>query len=142
MNSPIVPAPYATIRVEPDTATPSIVASSGIINPVAWPDVVSYPTTSPLGAAKNRLPPETAKLLAEPSPEISEAFTVAPEVVYSPTEPRPKRSRGKRSDPEIAMPTMPELGSMFGSGMSDAFIVAPVREYSPIPPPLILPTKI
>ena len=47
---------------------------------------------------------ETATPRGVLNPEISEAFTVAPEVVYSPIVPLPEFATN-RSDPETAMPS-------------------------------------
>ena len=60
------------------------------------------------------------------SPEMSEALTVAPEVVYSPIVPAPKFVT-KMSDPDTAMPS----GSL-SPEMSEALTVAPEVVYSPI----------
>ena len=62
------------------------------------------------------------------NPEISEAFTVAPEVVYSPIVPLPSFATN-RFDPDTAMP----IGS-FNPEISEAFTVAPEVVYSPIVP--------
>src|SRR5690348_1071882 len=61
------------------------------------------------------------------SPEISEAFTVAPDVVYSPTVPVPALVTN-RSEPDTAMPA----GAF--NEISEAFTVAPEVVYSPIVP--------
>ena len=64
------------------------------------------------------------------NPEMSEAFTVAPEIVYSPTVP-PLELTTKRFDPDTAMP----VGDI-SPVMSEAFTVAPEVVYSPtVPPP-------
>ena len=64
------------------------------------------------------------------NPEISEAFTVAPEVVYSPIVPLSFVTN--RFPPDTAMPSgyaKPEI--------SEAFTVAPEVVYSPIVPPCV-----
>ena len=65
--------------------------------------------------ATNRFEPDTAISDGSNRPEISEAFTVAPEVVYSPTVPVPRVARNK-FDPETAMPcgsSSPEISAAF-----------------------------
>ena len=59
---------------------------------------------------------------------MSEALTVAPEVVYSPIVPLP-RFVTKMSDPDTAMPMGPSSPEM-----SEALTVAPEVVYSPIVP--------
>jgi hypothetical protein len=61
---------------------------------------------------------------------ISEAFTVVPEVVYSPILPVPLLTT-KRFDPDTAMPT-----GKFNPVMSAAFTAVPEVVYSPIVPVL------
>jgi len=58
------------------------------------------------------------------NPEISDAFTVAPEVVYSPIVP-PASFATKRSDPETTIPTGP-----CNPVTSDVFTVDPEVVYS------------
>ena len=62
------------------------------------------------------------------NPVMSEAFTVAPEVVYSPIVPSPKFVT-KRFDPDMAMSP-----GRFNPEMSEAFTVAPEVVYSPTVP--------
>ena len=65
---------------------------------------------------------------AAPSPVTSEAFTVAPEVVYSPTV-LVLPFTTNRSDPDTARPT-----GVFNPVTNEAFTVAPEVVYSPIVP--------
>ena len=60
------------------------------------------------------------------NPVISEAFTVAPEVVYSPIVPLTEFET-KRFDPDTAM-----LNVSFNPVISEAFTVVPEVVYSPI----------
>ena len=69
------------------------------------------------------------------NPETRAAFTVAPEVVYSPIVPAPEFATN-RSEPDTAMPA----GSL-NPEISAAFTVAPEVVYSPIVPSPF-PTKI
>ena len=66
---------------------------------------------------------------------ISEAFTVAPEVVYSPIV--PLEFATNRVDPDTAMPAGPPLNPV----ISDAFTVAPEVVYSPIVPLAVFVTN-
>jgi hypothetical protein len=69
------------------------------------------------------------------NPEISEAFTVAPEMVYSPIVP-PLEFVTNRFDPETAMPV-----GLSSPEISEAFTVAPEVVYSPIVPLLVFVTN-
>ena len=62
------------------------------------------------------------------NPETREAFTVAPDVVYSPIVPLPKFVTN-RFDPDTAMPI-----GQFNPETREAFTVAPDVVYSPIVP--------
>ncbi len=95
------------------TGLPALNVGSGL------PGVGELPTTSPPRAF---------------IPEIRDAFTVAPEVVYSPTV--PLRVETKRSEPETAMP----YGSVSPEA-SEALTVAPAVVYSPIVPVEVLVTN-
>ena len=66
------------------------------------------------------------------NPEISEAFTVAPEVVYSPTV-LPPLFATNRSDPETAIPR-----GALNPEISEAFTVEPEVVYSPTVPLSVL----
>jgi hypothetical protein len=70
------------------------------------------------------------------NPEIKEAFTVAPEVVYSPIVPKPSLTTN-RSEPDTAMPTGPPLKPK----INEAFTVVPEVVYSPMMPPAGLATN-
>ena len=72
------------------------------------------------------------------SPEISAAFTVAPEVVYAPIVASVSLATN-RSEPETAMPT----GPISPEGpISAAFTVAPAVVYAPIVSAFPFTTKI
>src|SRR5271157_5766997 len=74
-------------------------------------------------------------LYGSANPEISEGFTVAPEVVYWPIVPL-KSSVTNRFDPDTAMPSgrpNPEI--------SEGFTVAPEVVYSPIVPPAFVTNR-
>ena len=63
------------------------------------------------------------------SPLMSEAFTVAPEVAYSPTVPMLVLLTTNRSEPDTAM----RVGSL-SPVMNEAFTVPPEPVYSPTVP--------
>jgi hypothetical protein len=73
----------------------------------------------------NKSFPEIAMVSTSPSPEISDALTVVPEVVYSPTV--PVTFATNKSLPDIAIPVAPPAPAE----ISDALTVAPEVMYSP-----------
>jgi hypothetical protein len=77
--------------------------------------------------------PETAMLLGFVNPVTSEAFTVAPDVVYSPIEPPSAaplfQLTTKRSFPDCATPQ-----GLANPVTSDGFTDAPDVSYAAIPP--------
>ena len=88
----------------------------------------------------NRSEPDTAMPKGVVNPEMSDAFTVAAEVVYSPTPllPPPAPSfTTKRSEPDTAIPV-----GLFKPEISVAFTVAPEVVYSPIMPRKLFTTNI
>jgi hypothetical protein len=105
----------------------------GLLNPeisdsiIGAPVVVSYSPIVAVPFTANRSEPDTAKYDAVNGSEISEGFTVAPEVVYLPI--TPLSFMTNRSEPDTTMAAGP-----FNPEISEAFTVAPEVVYSPTVP--------
>jgi len=112
---------------------------------IGVPEVVYSPIVPVAKFATNRCDPETAIEVSPPSPVMSEALTVAPEVVHSPIV---VPAATNRSDPDTA-----STGWALSPDKNEASIGAPEDPYSPTrpvwgpkmvtgPPLLLLATKI
>lgn len=123
----MVPSLFATNRLEPDTAIELGLFGPEINDGIEAPTVpfeTMYSPIVPSLLATNKLEPDTAKAVV-PSPEINDAFIVAPDVVYSPMTPNPFIA--KILSPETAM-----IYASLGKLINDAFILDPDVVYSPI----------